>query len=169
VQREKLKSEAEKIQASIFENACDQRDGHFVGAFGENFVDATLLLLPRVGFIEPDDPRMQATRRQINKRLRSGVFIRRYDADDNIASNEGAFMVCGFWAIDDLVRCGRLEEAEESLDALVRCANDVGLLSEEIRPHDQAMLGNFPQAFSHSGLVNAALALAASKEKRSQS
>lgn len=160
VDRRRFESERAAIRTAIFQEAVDS-DGVFTGALGEAYLDATALLLPRIGLVEPDDKRMQATWGAVEQRLQNGVLVHRYEhGADDLAGREGAFVICSFWAVDYLARAGRLDEARERMDKLVATANDVGLLSEEIDVENGAMLGNFPQAFSHSGLINAALVLA---------
>lgn len=160
VPRESFERECGKIRKSILEEHYDRELGSFVGAKGESYMDATLLLLPICGFIEPDDPRMEGTWRRIEERLQEGCLIRRYEGGtDEMSGREGTFAICGFWAVNYLARCGRVEEAKERMNALLAYTNDLGLLSEEIDAASGEMLGNFPQAFSHTGIINAALAI----------
>ena len=161
VPRKRFEEERQAIRTAVLTQAYDSRRNTFVGAFGETFLDATLLLLPRIGFMSPTDARMQGTLSAIDAELRKGHLVRRYsDNTDNFSGQEGAFVICGFWAVDCLARCGRLKEAKESMEALLGYTNDLGLLSEEVDVADGSLLGNFPQGFSHTGLVNAALAIA---------
>jgi GH15 family glucan-1,4-alpha-glucosidase len=102
---------------------------------------------------------MCATYDAIVRRLDEKGFIRRYDRDDGFASREGAFVICSFWAVEYLARRGDTQEARERMGHILSFANDVGLFAEEIDPETGAFLGNFPQAFSHTGLISAALAI----------
>jgi GH15 family glucan-1,4-alpha-glucosidase len=124
-------------------------------------VDAALLRFALSGYADPAGARMQRTVRRIEDRLGAGGgLLYRYLMPDGLPPGEGAFLICGFWAVECQALAGRLREAEERFERLMDDANDVGLLSEEIDPASGAMLGNFPQAFSHIGLINAALTLA---------
>ena len=128
----------------------------------EKNIDASLLLMALSGYTEVDDPRMEGTWRCIDERLGRNGLLYRYDIDDGLSSEEereGTFGICGFWAVEFLARSGRTEEARERFEHLLQYANDVGLYSEEIDPESGAALGNFPQAFTHVGLISAALAL----------
>jgi len=124
---------------------------------------SALLLIPRVGFLPADDPRVLGTVDAIRAELGQDGFVRRYTPDaapvDGLPGEEGTFLVCSFWLADALHMTGRKKEARELFERLVGLTNDVGLLSEEYDPVDERQLGNFPQAFSHVGLVNTALAL----------
>jgi GH15 family glucan-1,4-alpha-glucosidase len=123
-------------------------------------VDASLLLMPCVGYRAADDPRVIATWRRIVAVLDDKGLLRRYEPDyDGVTSREGAFGICGFWAIDHLAKRGEIRAAERKFEHLLGYANDVGLYAEEIDAASGAALGNFPQAFSHVGLINAALAI----------
>ncbi|MGP4092682.1 glycoside hydrolase family 15 protein, partial [Streptomyces sp. KR55] len=131
--------------------------------YGSRELDAALLLIPRVGFLPPDDPRVKGTIDAVREELCHQGFLRRYSADrtvvDGLPGSEGTFLVCSFWLADALHMTGRTDEARELFERLVGMANDVGLLAEEYDPVTGRQLGNFPQAFSHIGLVNTALAL----------
>ena len=122
-------------------------------------MDAALLLLPVGGFIEPDDPRVLATIDAVRERLGEGPFVYRYKADDGVNGSEGAFVLCGFWLAEALARAGRLEASQEVFAAHAQASNHLGLLGEEIDPRTECQLGNFPQAFSHLGLINSAIAI----------
>jgi GH15 family glucan-1,4-alpha-glucosidase len=161
VDRDRFGRERDTIARDILDHSYDKELGSFTGAYGERFLDATLLLLPAYGFVKADDPRMVGTWKQIQKRLQNGYIIRRYDeGTDEFSGSEGGFVICSFWAVDYLARAGRIAEAREHMDGLLAYASDIGLMSEEIEAANGLMLGNFPQAFSHSGLINAALVLA---------
>jgi GH15 family glucan-1,4-alpha-glucosidase len=111
-------------------------------------------------FLEPEDPRVQGTIDRTLERLTAADLVYRYRFDDGLPGEEGAFVLCTFWLVDALALSGRLDEAYRIFDGLAGRANHVGLLSEQIDPHSGAFLGNFPQAFSHIGLINSALYLA---------
>jgi GH15 family glucan-1,4-alpha-glucosidase len=113
--------------------------------------------LPIHGFLEDNDPRATATVDWVRATLGSGPFVYRYHDQDGVAGPEGAFILCGFWLAEALALLGRLDEARDVFAAHAEASNHLGLLAEEIDPTSGALLGNFPQAFSHLGLVNAAM------------
>ncbi|MFW8644952.1 glycoside hydrolase family 15 protein [Rhizobium beringeri] len=132
-------------------------------AYGSKALDASLLHLGMVGFIPPDDPRYVATVEAIERKLlRDGLLLRyeTQEVDDGLPSGEGAFLACSFWLVDALGMIGRRDDALRLFERLFDICNDVGLLAEEYDPAARRMLGNFPQAFSHVGLINSALNLA---------
>ncbi len=135
----------------------------FTQSYGSRELDAALLLIPRVGFLPPDDPRVRGTLEAVRSELGQDGLVRRYTSDaeevDGLPGEEGTFLVCSFWLADALHMTGRTQEARELFERLLGLANDVGLLAEEYDPVGGRLLGNFPQAFSHIGLVNTALAL----------
>ncbi|MCA9531856.1 MAG: glycoside hydrolase family 15 protein [Myxococcales bacterium] len=153
---ERFASAAEEVRQDIEDNALDASGDHFVAAYGEDRADATLLLLPVHGAFEPQNPRMRRTIDWVRDELGDGPFLRRYLSDDGVGGNEGAFMLCGFWLAEALALAGRVDEAHEVFVAHAEASNHLGLLSEEIDPSTGELLGNFPQAFSHIGLINAA-------------
>ncbi|MCP1363941.1 glycoside hydrolase family 15 protein, partial [Halomonas sp. BBD48] len=132
----------------------------FVQYYGAEALDASLLLIPQVGFLPADDPRMVGTIDAIQQELVHDGFVYRFQSEKKakcgLTDGEGAFMVCGFWLVDALVMLGRQEEAEQMFDKLLAVRNDLGLLAEEYDPIQKCQLGNFPQAFSHVGLINSA-------------
>src|SRR5205823_13023769 len=129
-------------------------------------VDASLLLMACLGYKDADDPRMRSTYQRIQQRLgRHGLLYRYERRDEAMDGVEGAFGICGFWAIDNLAKRGELGEAERSFRHLLSFANDLGLYAEEIDAASGAPLGNFPQAFTHVGLINAALAIEPARRK----
>ncbi len=148
---------ARLIHADICVNGMDSKKRHFVSVYGEDRPDAALLLLSTQGFLPDDDPRLAATVDWVWKELGTGPFLHRYRDEDGVGGPEGAFILCGFWLAESLALLGRLDEAREVFVAHAEASNHVGLLAEEIDPSDQTLLGNFPQAFSHLGLINAAL------------
>lgn len=156
IPRETFVAERDAIRAEVMTRAFNERIGAFVGAYDADYVDATALLMPRAGIIAADDPRMLGTWKRIAERLDRNGWIDRYEAGtDGMAGQEGAFGICSFWAVDYLARAGRLDEAKARLDRLVKSASDLGLYAEEIDPASGAFLGNFPQAYTHTGLINA--------------
>jgi GH15 family glucan-1,4-alpha-glucosidase len=139
------------------------RDGYFTQYYGSREVDASLLLLPQVGFCRPDDPRMLATVARIEETLMSDGLLHRYRTStgtDGLDGEENPFVACSFWLVEQYAATGRLLEAEALMDRLCGLANDVGLLSEEYDVHTKRHTGNTPQAFSHLTLIRAADALA---------
>jgi GH15 family glucan-1,4-alpha-glucosidase len=152
----------EKIHAEVCEKGFDPQLGAFVQAYGSKQLDASALLIPVVGFLPPDDPRVRSTVEQIEKRLVVDGLVLRYDSektDDGLPGGEGAFLACSFWLADNYALMGRLEDARRLFLHLLGLCNDVGLLSEEYDPRARRFLGNFPQAFSHVALVNTAFGL----------
>jgi GH15 family glucan-1,4-alpha-glucosidase len=154
---------ADEIHAEICERGFDRELNSFVQAYDSKRLDASLLLMPLVGFLPASDPRIRGTLRAIEDRLLiDGEFLLRYESDnpsDGLPPNEGAFLACSFWLVDNYVLHGRYAEARKLFDRLLARCNDVGLLAEEVDPLSGRMLGNFPQAYSHVGLINSALNL----------
>ena len=142
-------------------------DGAFVQSYGSDEFDASLLLVPLVGFLPPDDRRVVATIAAIEDNLLEDGFVRRYltTVDDGVSGSEGAFLMCSFWLADNYALMGRLDDATALFERLVALCNDVGLLAEEYDPKAKRMLGNFPQAFSHVSLVNTAGNICAARER----
>lgn len=152
--------ERERIRESVLDRGWNEGRGAFTGAYGRDWLDASLVLMPRFGIVAADDPKMVSTFERIEAELGHGAQLRRYrDGLDGMPSTEGTFTACGFWAADCLARRGDLDAAEERIGALYDCANDLGLMAEELDPETGAQLGNFPQGFSHAGLIGAATAL----------
>ncbi|MDF3147654.1 MULTISPECIES: glycoside hydrolase family 15 protein [unclassified Streptomyces] len=153
----------DEVHREVCEKGYDAERNTFTQSYGSRELDAALLLIPRVGFLPPDDPRVTGTIDAIRAELSHHGFLRRYSTDgttvDGLPGSEGTFLACSFWLAQALHMTGRTQEARELFDRLVGLANDVGLLSEEYDPVTDRQLGNFPQAFSHIGLVNTALAL----------
>jgi GH15 family glucan-1,4-alpha-glucosidase len=150
--------ETRELRQEIEKSGLDPRGNHFVSAFGGNEMDATLLLLPIHGFLDVNDARVKRTIARVRSELGDGPFLHRYSNHDGdgVGGREGAFLLCGFWLAETLALAGQLEEAQEVFFAHVEASNHVGLLAEEIDPYSGELLGNFPQAFSHLGLINAA-------------
>jgi GH15 family glucan-1,4-alpha-glucosidase len=149
---------AEVIEARGFNPSV----GSYTAELDGNAPDAALLLMACLGYRPATDPRMRGTLDFVERRLGrgNGLLLRYEEGYDGFASPEGAFGICGFWAVDNLVGRGELKAAERRFAELLSFANEVGLFAEEIDPRTGAALGNFPQAFTHVGLINAALALA---------
>jgi GH15 family glucan-1,4-alpha-glucosidase len=159
----------EKLADAVHEQVCQQGYNPEVGAFvqyyGARELDASLLMIPLVGFLKPDDPRMRSTVDAIERNLTQDGFVARYPTHtgvDGLPPGEGAFLPCTFWLADNYVLLGRGDEAKRVFERLLELRNDVGLLAEEYDPHAGRQVGNFPQAFSHIGLVNTAHNLAKS-------
>jgi GH15 family glucan-1,4-alpha-glucosidase len=152
----------DEIHKDVCDKGFDAKLGSFVQAYGSKALDASLLLLPLVGFLPPEDPRIRGTVAAIERRLLADGFVLRYDSGevaDGLPPGEGAFLPCSFWLADNYVLQGRLVEARELFERLLSVRNDVGLLAEEYDPRLGCQLGNFPQAFSHVALVNTAFNL----------
>ena len=148
--------EATQVREEIEKLGLDSSETRFASAYGGDEVDSTLLLIPIHGFLPASDPRVAETMRRIRSELAAGPFLYRYRTDDGIDGPEGAFVLCGFWLAEALALAGNLDEAQEVFFAHVQASNHLGLLAEEIDPTTRQPLGNFPQAFSHLGLINAA-------------
>ncbi|MFF0205092.1 glycoside hydrolase family 15 protein [Streptomyces sp. NPDC005017] len=158
----------EEVHREVCAEGYDAERNTFTQYYGSRELDAALLLIPYVGFLPPDDPRVIGTVDAVRAELGRDGFLRRYStrdsAVDGLPGDEGAFVACSFWLAQALHLTGRRAEARELFERLVSLTNDVGLLAEEYDPVSARQLGNFPQAFSHIGLVNAALALFGDEE-----
>ena len=155
------------LRAHIHDEVCrygfDPELGAFTQAYGSKQLDASLLLLPLVGFLPPGDARVRGTVEAIERRLMVDGLVLRYDTsgtDDGLPAGEGAFLACSFWLADALVLLGRKADARRLFERLLALRNDVGLLAEEYDPRLKRQVGNFPQAFSHLALVDTAMNLA---------
>jgi GH15 family glucan-1,4-alpha-glucosidase len=160
---ERCQRVADEIHDDVCRKAFDPDLDSFVQSYGSKTIDASLLQIPLVGFLPADDPRVIGTVKAVETMLMRDGFLLRYNTDhvdDGLPPGEGAFLVCTFWLADVYVLQGREEDARRLYERLVGLCNDVGLLSEEYDPIAERMLGNFPQAFSHIGLINTALNLA---------
>lgn len=161
---ERLRASRQAVRDDILAYGFDPQLGSFVQSYGSKALDASLLLLPLVGFLPVDDPRMRGTIDAIERRLMRRGFLLRYDTgetDDGLHGGEGAFLPCSFWLADNYILAGRLPEARALFERLTGAAcNDLGLMSEEFEPGSGRFLGNFPQALSHIALVNTAFNLA---------
>jgi GH15 family glucan-1,4-alpha-glucosidase len=161
-----LRAERDAIAAAIEARGFNASLGSYVSEFDGSRLDAALLLMGCLGYKEPSDTRMRTTFALIQERLgRDGLLYRYEDGYDRLPAREGAFGICSFWAIDNLAKRGDLEDAERAFDHILAFANDLGLFAEEIDPESRSALGNFPQAFTHVGLINAALAIEAARER----
>ncbi|WP_298347327.1 glycoside hydrolase family 15 protein [Ferrimicrobium sp.] len=150
--------ERTRLAERILSEGYSEKLGSFVQAFGSERLDASVLLAPIMGFIDAKDPRMVSTVDRIQKDLSADGFILRYQPDagvDGIDEPEGVFLPCSFWLVENLAMQGKVDEAEEMLEKLIGVANPLGIYSEEYDPTQRQMLGNFAQAFTHVGLVNA--------------
>ena len=156
----------DEIRAEILREGFDAELGTFVQSYGSDRLDASLLLIPLVGFLPADDPRVVATVDAIRRELMRDGFVERYRADvenvdvDGLPPGEGVFLPCSFWLVAVLAQQGRREEAVELFERLLSLRNDLGLLSEEYDPERRRLVGNFPQAFTHLALVETAFTLA---------
>ncbi|MDM3887111.1 glycoside hydrolase family 15 protein [Pseudomonas sp. BCRC 81390] len=153
---------AEQIRREVCEQGLDASGQFFVQAYGSSEMDASLLQIALTGFLPVDDPRFLRTLEQIEQRLLKHGLLLRYDSDscsDGLTPGEGTFLVCSFWLADVYVLLGRQAEAQALYQRLTGLCNDLGLLAEQYDPVSQRMLGNFPQAFSHIGIINTALNL----------
>lgn len=148
---------ADQVHADIRQHGIDRSGRFFKAAYDGEHVDAALLVLPIHGFMPADHPLMMGTVRQVQAELGVGSYIHRYHVEDGVPGDEGAFVLCGFWLAEALAMMGRLDEAQEVFNAHAEASNHVGLLAEEVDPSSRMQLGNFPQAFSHLGLINAAV------------
>ncbi len=151
----------DEIRGLVESEGVDPESGAFVQYFGSTSLDASNLMLPIVGFVPHDDPRARTTTDRIADELSADGFVYRYVADgvDGLSGEEATFAICSFWLVECLARAGEGERARELFERLLGFCNDVGLLAEEIDPHSGELIGNFPQAFSHLGLIQAAIAL----------
>ena len=152
-----------KLRATIHQEVCsrgfDPQQNAFVQYYGAKDLDASLLMIPLVGFLPPGDPRVVGTLQAIERHLMVDGFIARYatkEEVDGLPPGEGAFLACTFWFADNLYMLGRQDEARNIFERLLHLCNDVGLLPEQYDPRERRFLGNFPQAFTHVSLINTA-------------
>ena len=156
----------ERIREAILTQGWSESAQAFTQSFGSEDLDASALMMPIVGFLPGDDPRIRATVDSIAERLTDQRgLVYRYRSHDGLEGEEGTFLICTFWLAQAQALAGELDRARETFERTIAYANDVGLLSEEVDPATGELLGNFPQAFSHIGLVNAAWAIAQAEEK----
>lgn len=147
----------------ILERGFNRDLATFTEAFGSTALDASALVIPRIGLLSATDPRMLSTIEQIQRHLTRGGLVYRTSAD--LERGAGTFTLCTFWLVQALALAGRVDEAEASFDRAAGCVNDLGLLAEEIDPGSGEQLGNFPQGFSHLGMIGAALMLGAATDR----
>jgi len=153
--------EARAVHAAVLERGWDPGRRAFVQAFGEPQLDAAVLIIPNIGFLRRSDPRVRSTLEAVRRELASPCedLIYRYRAPDGLTGGEGTFVACSFWVVQNLAMVGEFAEAERLFRHLLRRANHVGLLAEEIDPASGEQLGNFPQALSHAALLGTAYLL----------
>jgi len=154
----------ERMRHRIETEGVDPDRGVFTQAFGSRELDAATLQVPLLGFLPGDDPRVLATIDAIDRELGVDGHIYRYRSDDGLAGEEGTFVFCTLWMASALAKSGQVERAKERLEMVLSHANDLGLLAEEIHPQSGEQLGNFPQAFSHVGIIAAALNIEAAEQ-----
>jgi GH15 family glucan-1,4-alpha-glucosidase len=150
---------ADEIKADILEHGVDER-GVFVQHYGAKALDASVLLIPLVRFLPPNDPRVRATVLAISEELTVDGMVLRYktsETDDGLSGEEGTFTICSFWMVSALVEIGELDRGRELCEKLLSYASPLQLYAEEIDPRSGRHLGNFPQAFSHLALINAVM------------
>ncbi|OWQ93098.1 glucoamylase [Roseateles aquatilis] len=150
---------ADVIRKKILENAWSDQRQSFVESFGGKDLDASVLLMAEVGFIDPKDPRFVSTVEALEASLCDGPYMRRYEAPDDFGRPETSFNICAFWRIDALARIGRTEKARELFESLLASRNHLGLLSEDTHPVTGELWGNFPQTYSMVGIINGAMRL----------
>lgn len=150
---------AQTIRDRILQRAWNARRQAFVESFDGEHLDASVLLMAEVGFVDPRDPRFVSTLSALEHHLCDGPFMRRYEEADDFGLPQTAFNVCAFWRIDALARIGRADEAREIFEAMLACRNPLGLLSEDVAPATGELWGNFPQTYSMVGVVNGAVRL----------
>lgn len=159
---ERWESERAAIEKEIHSRAWSEQKKSFTQSFDSETLDAAVLMMPVVGFIDGTDERMRSTIQAVQQELGVGdTLLRRYKADDGLTGEEGAFLLTSFWLVDALALAGEQEKARALYMRLLELANHVGLFAEEIDPKSKAFLGNFPQAFTHIGLINSAFYLRA--------
>ena len=156
---------ADAIHRGVCERAWNKARGSFVSTFGGDALDASLLLLAELGFLQPGDPRFAATVAAIERELRRGDFVFRYTEADDFGTPQNAFLACTYWYIDAIAALGRREEARALFENLLTCRNRHGLLAEHIDPATHELWGNYPQTYSMVGLINSATRLSIPWEK----
>jgi GH15 family glucan-1,4-alpha-glucosidase len=159
----------DQIRADILANGYNTSVGAFTQSYGDTALDASNLLLPLIGFIPPDDPRMRSTVDRIIEGLTDeNGFVFRYISQDGLAGHEGTFTICTFWLVDNLAMQGRVDEARSLFERLLKYAGRLGLFSEEVDANTSSALGNYPQAFTHIALINSAFNLRKAEIRQSE-
>lgn len=161
----------DQIHAEVCEQGYNAQDNTFVQSYGSTHLDASLLLMPQVGFLPPEDPRVRGTVEAIERHLMVDGLVLRYSPAarvDALPPGQGAFLPCSFWLVDGLVLIGRRQDGAALFERLLQLCNDVGLLAEEYDPGKRRMLGNFPQALTHMALINSACLLSISAKQARQ-
>jgi GH15 family glucan-1,4-alpha-glucosidase len=156
---ERWRQVRDAIHAQVCAQGYDAQRNTFVQSYDSTRLDASLLLIPQMGFLPPDDPRMRGTLAAIERTLVVDGLVLRYSTDgdaDALPAGEGSFLPCSFWLADCLALCGRRKEAEALFERLLALRNDLGLLAEEYDTRERRMLGNFPQALTHMALIHTA-------------
>ena len=165
---DRWRQERDAIHAEVCAAGYDAQSNRFVQSYGSPHLDASLLLIPQVGFLPPDDPRVRGTVDAIERNLMADGLVLRYSTAtdvDTLPPGEGTFLPCSFWLADSLILTGRREEGEALFERLLALSNDLGLLSEEYDTRDRRMLGNFPQALTHMALIHTARLLSIPAEQ----
>ena len=155
---------ADKIRDEVAERGWNEKVGAYTVAYDDDFLDAAVLLMGLHGMAEPTDERYMATVDLVEERLRLGPIVYRYRFDDGLPGFEGGFFLCACWLVEALHQVGRAEEAESLFDEILSKLSPTGLLAEQYDPATRRQLGNFPQAYSHLGIINAALRLTGAKD-----
>jgi GH15 family glucan-1,4-alpha-glucosidase len=157
---EDFRTERAAIRDAIESRGYDSELDSYVGVFDSRTLDASLLLMARYGYRDPADPRMRSTYECLERRLGRGALLYRFaDADGDHVPAKGAFGLCGFWAVDYLACLGEVQRAADRFEHLLSFANDLGLFGEQTDPGTGQALGNFPQTYTHVGLIAAAVSL----------
>ena len=163
---DRWRAAADEVRAFVEEHGWDAERRSYVRAPDRRELDASLLTLVLLGYVDAAGERTAGLLAAVERELREGPLVFRYRGEDGVVGDEGAFVTCSFWLADAYARAGRLDEAEALMDELVGLANDVGLYAEEIEPGSQMFLGNFPQGLTHLALINAALSIADAEQDR---
>jgi len=150
---------AEEIRAAILSRGYDDKLGAFIQAFDRPVLDASALWIGLHGFLPPNDPRVVGTIAAIERTLCRGAFVRRYEGDDGLTGPEGSFLLGAFWLVEAYAKCGQMDRALSNWRSLLDVAGPLLLFSEEFDPDSNQPLGNYPQAFTHIGVLRAAFAL----------
>jgi GH15 family glucan-1,4-alpha-glucosidase len=168
---EKWREIRQQIHDDVIKKGFDKKRNTFTQYYGSSELDASLLMIPLVHFLPATDARMRGTVEAIKKELMVDGFVLRYPTqktDDGLPPGEGSFLACTFWLIDNLALTGQLEEATEIFERMLSLRNDVGLFAEEYDTRRKRLVGNFPQAFTHVGLVNSAYNLDRARKSRAR-